>query len=228
MPKIHMSPKIISTLRLSLLCACLILMGWQAAQAQVRDSMERRFRVYSYEGETFMVGALEDVDITARKPTKRQLRRGKKRLAKFTRLRWNVHKVYPYAVKVAQVMQEVEARVSALPTEEERKAYLKTKEASLFGSYEDDLRRMTRTQGKVLVKLVYRETGASTFELIKETKSGASAVFWQSIGLIFGINLKDAFDVDKDEEDAMINQIVRELEYGGYNIAYRQYNYHLE
>ncbi|MEM7655121.1 MAG: DUF4294 domain-containing protein [Bacteroidota bacterium] len=223
-----MSPLIRPYIRHHLLGFCLLLMGWQLAQSQTRDSLEKRFRVYSYEGETYMVGALEDVDITAKKPTKRQLRRGKKRLAKFTRLRWNVHKVYPYAVKVAEVMQEVEAHVASLPTEDARKTYLKSKEATLFGSYEDDLKRMTRSQGKMLVKLVYRETGNSTFELIKETKSGASAVFWQSIGLIFGINLKDAFDADKDEEDAMINQIVRELEYGGYNIAYRQYNYQLE
>jgi hypothetical protein len=175
-----------------------------------------------------MVGALEDIDITAQKPSKRQLRRGKKRLAQFTRLRWNVHKVYPYAVRVAEIMTEVETHVASLPSEDARKEYLKSQEASLFGSYEDDLRRMTRSQGKVLIKLVYRETGASTFELIKETKSGASAVFWQSIGLIFGINLKQAFDVESDEEDAMINQIVQDLEVGGYNIAYRRYNYQLE
>lgn len=185
---------------------------------------QRRFRVYTHEGETFMIGEIDGIDITASKPSLREIRRGKKRLARFTRLRWNVHKVYPYAVKVSDVLQEVERELSELPNEVTRKEYIKTKEKSLFGEYEDDLRKMTRSQGRVLVKLVHRQTGESTFDLIKDTKSGASAIFWQSIGLLFGINLKTQFD---QEEDEMIDQIVYELENGGYNIAYRKYNYRL-
>jgi len=182
----------------------------------------RRFIVYEVDGETYMDGTLEGVDIVAKRPSKARLKRGRRRLAKFTRLRWNVHKVYPYAVKVSEILDEINRELEGITDPKARKAYLKSKETSLFGAYEDDLRRMSRSQGKVLVKLVYRETGTSTFHLIKEMKSGVTAVFWQSIGLLFGINLKMEYD---QEEDAMIEEIVQELERGGYNICYKQYAY---
>ncbi|MEO1450400.1 MAG: DUF4294 domain-containing protein [Bacteroidota bacterium] len=196
------------------------------AQTELEQDTTRRFKVYEYQGRTYMTGELDEIDITARRPSKRQLKRGRRRLARFTRLRWNVHKVYPYALKVSEVLQEIEKEVQGMD-DDQRKAYLKSKEASLFGEYEDDLRRMTRSQGKMLVKLVFRETGQSTFALIKETKSGAAAVFWQSIGLIFGINLKTGYDSD-EEENQMVEQIVADLERGGYNIAFKRYNYRLE
>ncbi len=204
------------------------------AQSGEEDSSEffrdttRRFKVFVYEGTTFMTGELAPVDITAQPPSTRELRRGQRRLARFTRLRYNVHKVYPYAVKVAEIMAQVQAELDSLPDHSSRKDYLKNTEKSLFGSYESDIRRMSRSQGKVLVKLVYRETGESTYELIKDNKSGASAFFWQSLGLIFGVNLKTAFEPDQESEDAMIDYIVQDLERGGYNIAYKQYNYRLQ
>ncbi len=187
-----------------------------------------KFRVYTVDGVTFMSGELDSIRITADPPTTRELRRGRRQLQRFTRLRYNVHKVYPYAVKLAGILAEVQAEIDALPNEKARKEYVKNKEKSLFGSYEDDVRRMTRSQGKVLVKLIHRETRLSTYALIKDNKNGASALFWQSISLIFGINLKTQFDPQKEEEDSMIDFIVRDLEKGGYNIAYRQYNYQLK
>lgn len=193
----------------------------------VRDTT-RRFKVFTYQGTTYMTGTLKSIDITANPPSARQLRRGKRRLARFTRLRYNVHKVYPYAVKVGDIMLQVQQKLDSLPDERARKEYLKSTERSLFGAYEDDIRKMSRSQGKVLIKLVYRQTGQSTYELIKDNKSGASAFFWQSIGLIFGINLKSVFNPEEEEDDAMINYIVQELERGGYNIVYRKYNYRLE
>lgn len=171
-----------------------------------------------------MYGFLDPVLITTLKPTEKQLRKGRKWLEEYTRFKWNVHKVYPYAVKVAGLLSLVEDSLNTIEDPVERKAYLKKKEVSLFGEYEDDIRQMTRSQGKALVKLVYRETGKATFSLIKDYKSGASAVFWQSIGMIFGINLKEEYI---PEEEEMIEYIVHDLERGGYNIAYKQYAYSL-
>jgi len=201
--------------------------GLQAQDILSREE-NRRFRVFMYEGQMYMAGELDSIDINARQPSERELRRGRRRLARFTRLRWNVHKVYPYAVRVSEVLEQVDAEMASLPDDKTRKEYLKTTEKSLFGSYEDDIRKMTRSQGKILVKLVHRQTGLSTFELIKDSKSSASAIFWQSIGLIFGINLKVPFSPSEEEEDSMIDYIVQDLERGGYNIAYKQYNYRLK
>jgi len=189
---------------------------------QIEDTT--RFRLYQYQGQQFLDGSIEPVIITATKPTSRELRKGRKRLEKLTRLRWNVHKVYPYAIKVAHILERVEDSLSMLEDDRTRKEYLKQKEVSLFGEYEDDLRKMSRSQGKVLVKLVSRETGISAYDLIKGYKNGASALFWQSIGLLFGISLKADYNPVEEE---MIEMVVRDLERGGYNIAYKRYNYSL-
>ena len=212
----------------SLMVFCLLFLATGDLVGQDGQDEERirskRFRVYQYNGETYMYGELEDVDITARSPNVLQRRRGKRRLEKYTRLRWNIHKVYPYALKVSEVLDEVALEMEKMDSEDQKKEYLKSREADLFGKYENDVRKMSRSQGKVLVKLIYRQTGTSAYQLIKDTKSGASAMFWQSIGRIFGINLKMNYDT---EEDMMIEDIVEDLENGGYNIYYKRYNYRL-
>ncbi len=190
--------------------------------AQEVDSMN--FRVYTHQGETFLDGSINEVVITAPMPTKRELRKGRKRLEKLTRLRWNIHKVYPYAQKVAYILQEVEDSLRRMESDNLRKEFIKNQETSLFGAYEDDIRKMSRSQGKVLVKLVSRETGISTYELIKGYKNGASALFWQSISLLFGINLKVDYN---PQEEEMIEMVVRDLERGGFNIAYKRYDFSL-
>ena len=194
------------------------------AYAQTAEEDGSRFYIYTQDGETYMDGTIEGVDIIASRPSARTLRQGQRRLDKFTRLLWNVHKTYPYSIKVAEVMHEVERDLAGVADSKARRQYIQSRESSLFGAYEGDLRKMTRTQGQVLVKLIHRETGKPTYHLIKEMKSGASAVLWQSIGVLFGINLKSDYD---PEEDAMIEDIVNDLERGGYNICYKQYNYTL-
>lgn len=205
-----------------ILLASIILSGYSLSFGQERPKPEDRFKAYEYMGEMWMTGSLDPVDIIDSYPTKKQLRRGRKRIAKFTKLRWNIHKTYPYAVKVGEVMEDANMHLASISDKKERKKYLKSREEELFGRYEQDLRKMSRSQGKMLVKLISRQTGASTYHLIKETKSGASAFFWQTVGRIFGINLKTEYDA---EEEMMIEAVVHELERGGYNIAYRTYNY---
>lgn len=211
-------------IRLILIWMVAMSMGNLYAQQAPEEEMSTRFYLYEQDGETFMNGSIEGIDIEAPRPNKRTLRKGKRRLAKFTKLLWNVHKTYPYAIKVAEVVKGVESELDGITDAKERKAFLKTQERSLFGEYEDDLRKMSRSQGKVLVKLIHRETGSATYFLIKEMKSGASAVLWQSIGIFFGINLKSEYD---PEEEEMIEEIIFDLQRGGYNICYKQYNYYL-
>ena len=202
-----------------------LLMGFWSHKVQGQQGVDStNYRYYTHQGIPYMDGNIETVVITARKPSARELRRGRKRIKKLTRLRWNVHKVYPYALKVADILNGVEDTLQLYDSKAERKAYLKTREKSLFGEYEDDLRKMSRSQGKVLVKLISRETGNSSYDLIKNYKNGASAFFWQSIGLIFGISLKIEYEPGEEE---MIEWFVQDLERGGYNIAYKKYDYAL-
>ncbi len=184
----------------------------------------RRFRVYEHEGEMFLYGSIDPVEITRRPPTARELREGRRQLQKYSRLQWMVHSVYPYAQRVGELLEEVDRDLESIEGSQAQKEYIKQREQALFARYEDDFRKMSRSQGKLLVKLIYYQTGVSTYEMIKDTKSGASAFFWQGIGRLFGINLKEAFD---PEEEDMINAIVADLNHGGYNIFYKTYGYRL-
>ncbi|MCI4668013.1 MAG: DUF4294 domain-containing protein [Bacteroidia bacterium] len=199
--------------------------GTLHAQTDYTKERSKTFYTYEVEGVTYMTGKLDTILITQDSPSQRDLKRGKRKLRKFSKLRRDVHKTYPYAHRVSQILLEIQAEMDQIESEKELKEYIKEKEKSLFGKYEKDIRKMTRNQGKILVKLVFRETGSSMFELIKSNKSGASAVFWQSVGLIFGINLKTAYDPETEE---MIEYLVRDLERGGYNVVYRKYNFQLD
>ena len=208
------------------LLTCLILAG-PCLHAQNYPESEYNFKVFDVEGQKVGEIELEEIEISGKRPSKSKIKRGKKRLAKYSRLKWHVHKVYPYAVKVGAILEEINAEIAALPEGEKKRKYIKKKEKSLFGKYENDIRRMTRTQGRILVKLVHRQTGNSMYHLIKDMKSGTTAVFWQSIGLIFGINLKTEYVAD-DDENWMIERHVQELESGGYNIVYKTNNFALK
>lgn len=193
-----------------------------SASTVMAQDGKKKFPVWEKNGEVYGEMDMDAVVISAKMPSKAELRRGKRKLKKLTRLRWNVHKVYPYAVGVAEVMEEAYAELETITEPKARKEFLRSREDELFGEYEDDVRKMSRGQGKVLIKLIYRETGSSGYKLIKEMKSGASAVFWQGVGALFGINLKADYD---PEEEQMIEDIVADLERGGYNIVYKKYNY---
>ncbi len=195
-------------------------------EAQKRDKVRTNsYYTYQVDGVTYMAARLDTVLISKTPPSQRQLRRGKRKLRKFTKLRWNVHKTFPYAEKVGEILQEVQAEMDRMEDEKELKEYIKEKEQSLFGKYEKDIRKMSRSQGKILVQLVHRQTGDSMYDLIKSNKNGASALFWQSIGLIFGINLKKEYD---PEEQEMVEFLVSDLEQGGYNIVFKKYNFSLD
>lgn len=88
---------------------------------------------------------------------------------------------------------------------------MKQVERDLKEEFEDELKNLTVTQGRILIKLINRETGVTSYDLIKEFKGGFSAFLWQGVAKLFGSNLKDDFD---PTEDAMIDYIVRKIERG--------------
>ncbi len=97
-------------------------------------------------------------------------------------------------------------------TDKERKALMKQAEKELRNEYTDDLKNMTFSQGKILIKLVYRETGNTSYALVKELRGKFTAFFWQTFARIFGFNLKVGYD--PEGEDMQIEAIVRLIEAG--------------
>lgn len=124
----------------------------------------------------------------------------------YSRLVINVKKALPYARLVSQKLREIDTHMQTLPTEKEKKAYLKSAEKELFAEFEQPLRHFTFSQGRLLIRLIDRETGDTSYNLIKEYKGGFSAFFWQSVARIFGSNLKADYDAKGDEK--MIEHII--------------------
>lgn len=138
-------------------------------------------------------------------------RKGRKMYKRNAKLIRNVKKVMPYAKVVAQRLIIVDKKVADIPTEAMKKRYYKMCEKKLVDDFDGEIRHLSYSQGKLLIKLIDRETGKSTFNNIKHYKSGVSAVFWQSFARLFGTTLKMNYN---DEEEVMIEYIISML---GYN-----------
>jgi hypothetical protein len=133
-------------------------------------------------------------------------------LRQYTALEMKVLKVYPIAKMAAVKLKEYNSVYMSFKNEHERKDYVKKIEKELFTEFEPQIRTMSISQGRILIKLIDRETGQSSFEIIKELKGGFSAFFWQGIARLFGHNLKSEYDAAN--EDRMIEYIVSEIDMG--------------
>lgn len=132
---------------------------------------------------------------------------------KYERLVYNLKRVYPYALIVRNKLYNVNQDLMRFQTEKERKEYMKKVEKDVFAQYEGDMRQMTITQGRLLIKLIDRETQNTSYTLIKDYRGKLAAAFWQGIARIFGTNLKEEYD--PYGEDALIESIILEIDAGG-------------
>ena len=131
---------------------------------------------------------------------------------RYTRLMYNVKKVYPYAVLIGNYYAQIEQDLQNIPNEKDKRRYLKKKEKELKSKYQQTLVNLTFTQGRLLIKLVDRETSNTTFDVIRQFKGNMSAIFWQSLARVFGTNLKSKYHAK--EEDQMIEEIIAKIENG--------------
>ena len=132
-------------------------------------------------------------------------------LRRYRRMVDAVKKVYPLAQIAKAKMHEMEEHLLTLDKKEQQ-AYIKKCYKEILDEYTPVAKRMTRTQGKVFIKLIDRETDYTAYELIKEFRGGFVAGFWQGIGRIFGHNLK--VEYDKENIDKVLEQIVVYYEAG--------------
>lgn len=136
----------------------------------------------------------------------------KKQEQQYLRMVKNIKKVYPYAKLARNKMYEIHNNVLKLSTEYEKNKYLKIAEKELKNEFEDELKDLTITQGKLLIKLINRETGQTTYEIVKELRGSVEAFLWQSVARIFGSSLKSEFD--SAGEDKIIEDIIIRIDNG--------------
>ena len=123
-----------------------------------------------------------------------------------------VRKVYPYARLAGQMLDEYEPKYLALDNDKDRRKMMKDLEQQLLDEYKDDMKRMTISEGRILLKLIDRETSRTSFALIKDFRGGVSATFWQGIARLFGSNLKSEYE--PQGEDQLLEEVVRLIEVG--------------
>jgi len=130
--------------------------------------------------------------------------------AKYNRLRNAVYVTYPYARKAGIVMNEMNAKLATINQKAERKKYIQSKESILRKEFTDPLTNLSIYQGKVLMKLINRETGNNCYEIIKEYKGGLTARLYQTVAFFFNSNLKQPYD--EKNEDAVVEKLVKEVQ----------------
>ena len=175
-----------------------------------KDSLPDRFYVLQKvdrDGETLPEIEIKEVNIVGKKKPSATFQ-----YWKYERLVYNVKRVYPYALLVRKKLADVNSKLEGMKNDKERKEYIKEFEKQIFKDYEGDMQEMTITQGRILIKLIDRETENTSYELIKEYRGKITAAFWQGIARIFGTNLKDEYDPYGD--DAVIEKIIQEIEAG--------------
>ncbi|NCC56070.1 MAG: DUF4294 domain-containing protein, partial [Synergistales bacterium] len=128
------------------------------------------------------------------------------------RLIRNVKVVYPYARMAGQKLTEYEEILLQTETDRERRQIMKDLEDELHREYGDQLRNLTFTQGKILIKLIDRETGDTSYDLVREMRGAFRAFFYQTFARIFGLNLK--VNYDPHGEDQQIETIIRMIDQG--------------
>lgn len=131
---------------------------------------------------------------------------------RYRRLVKNVKAVYPFARLAGMKFEEYSVMLASMDDESERRKAMREAEQELREEFEDELRRFTFSQGLILIKLVDRETRHSSYDLVKDFRGNLSAMFWQSLGKLFGYNLRTKYD--PYGEDKTIEEIVRMIEAG--------------
>lgn len=120
----------------------------------------------------------------------------------------------PYAKLIAETLIETYEYIETFPTKKEKEKYLKDMEKSLFEQYKPVLKRFSKRQAKVLIKLIQRETHQTSYSIVKAFLGTFRATFWQGFGKLFGVSLKGEYHPEKNREDAMIERIAVGIEEG--------------
>lgn len=124
-------------------------------------------------------------------------------------LRRKTHKVYPYAKLAAERLVELNDSLKEIKKPRKRKQYTKKLHKYIEGEFSEELKKLTRTEGQILVKLIYRQTGTTAFDLVKELRNGWRAFWYNTTAKMFKISIKEEFHPDAVEEDYLIEDILQ-------------------
>jgi hypothetical protein len=171
-----------------------------------------------YEGDSAMVLGLRPVYVFPQIKFKNNKER-----QEYSKLVRDVSKVYPYARMISNSIIETYEYMETLPTEKEKQKYLEAVQKYMMAEYKPKMKKMTKTQGKILIKLVDRECNTSSYNIVKALVGSLKAGFYNAFASLFGNSLKAEYD--PDDKDAAIEAIVLQIENGTLDYYYTR-NYH--
>lgn len=124
-------------------------------------------------------------------------------------LRRKTLKVYPYAKLASERLLELNSRLGQIDSNRKRKQYTKIVQRYIEEEFSAELKKLTRTEGQILVKLIYRQTGFTAFDLVRELRSGWRAFWYQTTARMFDISIKEEFHPESIHEDYLIEDILQ-------------------
>jgi hypothetical protein len=184
------------------------------SKAQVQDT-SRVVKAMVVDGDTIPMVTLGMISIS-----EERFKQSKRYDRQYSRLKRKVLKAYPYAKVTKELLDDYEEELAKLSSERDKNDYLDIAEAELKAEFEGEIKELTVSEGKILIKLIDRETGDTSYELIKRLKGGFSAFMWQSLAKLFGSDLKASYD--PFGEDHIIERIVQEIETGALYVPPRE------
>ena len=209
--------KILRLLKAFVVLAIAFLALAPAARAQGEE--EPKLKIKAYKGWYKMVDEFGDTvrmieirEVVVYPPMKFK---NKKQEEYYWRTVRDVRKTLPYAKAASQALLETYEYIQTIPDKKERERHLQAMEKDIVAQYKPAIMKMTKNQGKVLLKLINRETDQSSFNIVKAFLGSFRAGFWQTFGRFFGMNMKAGFHPEKNEDDAMIDRIATLIEQGG-------------
>lgn len=207
---------------LSLLLLVFILVLSQNGQAQMLPANKTYgpndtliVNAVFYDGEWIPYGEMEVVYITNGRYDKMV-----KMLEEYNRLRNAVYVTYPYARTAGAVINDVNAHVQGM-SKTARKQYVKSREKDLKREFSDPLSELSVYQGKILMKLINRQTGNNCYDIIKDYRGGLNARMYQTVAFFFGSSLRQEYDLKENLIDRQIEAIVKEIDGIWYNNPYK-------
>ena len=126
----------------------------------------------------------------------------------------DVKKALPYAKMICRTLTETYEYIETLPDTKTREKHLKDMESAVFDQYKPAMKKFTKKQANLLVKLIMRETNQTGYDILKAFLGNFRAAFWQGFGKLFGVSLKGKFEPDKNREDAIIERVCIAVEQG--------------
>ena len=181
-----------------------LIMAWSNGQNQNTPPSPEDYFVI--EGDTIIHSEIELKEVVLFQPLRFENYDEAKR---YVILRERTYRVYPFAKIAADRLEILNKRLDQIRSKRKRREYLKRLEDFIYNEFEKELKKLSRSQGRILIKLVHRQTGKTTHNLVKELRNGWRAFIYQTTASLFKLSLKDNYNPDKVYEDYLIEDILQ-------------------